>query len=118
MFTVYEREEVLIECSRITHNKNDDQPYWEKIDENDNSCNLIIREGKEGSRYGLKKDPSCLKILNTQMSDGGYYYCCIDYSASNRGYCHCCIDYSASNGKQTVRSKIIKLIIEKSRHIL
>ena len=103
MYTVYEREEVLIEFSEITNNKYDGEPYWEKIDENDESCNLTIREDKEG-KYGLKKDPSCLKILNTQMSDRGYY--------------HCCIDYSASNGKETARSRIIKLIIQKSRHIL
>ena len=102
-FTVYEREEVLIECSVITNNKNDGQPYWEKIDENDESCNLTIREDKEG-RYGLKKYPSRLTILDTQMSDRGYYHCCIDYSASNR--------------KETARSKKVKLIIEKSRHIL
>jgi hypothetical protein len=64
---------------------------------------LTIREDKEG-RYGLKKDPSRLTILDTQMSDRGYYHCCIDYSASNR--------------KETARSKKVKLIIEKSRHIL
>jgi hypothetical protein len=96
-FTVYEREEVLIECSVITNNKNDCQPYWEQIDENDESCNLTIREDKEG-RYGLKKYPSRLTILDTQMSDSGYYHCC--------------------NRKETTRSKKVKLIIEKSGHIL
>jgi hypothetical protein len=103
MLTVYEREEVLIECDEITNNKNDGQPYWEKIDENDESRNLTIRKDEKG-RYGLTKDPPSLKILNTQMSDKGYYLCCIDYSASDR--------------TETARSQIIKLSIQKSRHIL
>jgi hypothetical protein len=103
MFTVYEREEVLIECSEIRNNKNDGQAYWEKIDENGDSCNLTIREDTEG-KYGLKRDPPCLKILNVQISDRGYYRCCINYSASNE--------------KEPARSEKAKLIIEKSRHIL
>ena len=100
MFTVYESEEVLIECSEIRNNKNDGQPYWERIDENGESCILTIREDKEG-KYGLERYPPCLKILNVQMSDRGYYRCCIVYSAS-----------------KTVRSEKANLIIEKSRHIL
>jgi hypothetical protein len=64
---------------------------------------LTIRKDEKG-RYGLTKDPPSLKILNTQMSDKGYYHCCIDYSASDR--------------TETARSKIIKLSIQKSRHIL
>ena len=118
MFTVYEREEVLIECSEIRNNKNDGQPYREKIDENGDSCNLIIREDTEG-KYGLKRDPPCLKILNVQMSDRGYYRCCIlNVQMSDRGYYRCCINYSASNEKEPARSEKAKLIIEKSRHIL
>ena len=103
MLTVYEREEVIIECSVITNNKNDGQPYWKKIDENDESCNLTIREDKEG-KYGLKRDPPCLKILNVQMSDSGDYYCCIEYSTSD--------------GKKKARSQKAHLIIKKSKHIL
>jgi hypothetical protein len=61
--TVYEREEVLIECSEITKNKNDGQPYWERFGGNGESCNLTIIEGK----YGLKRDPPCLTILDVQI---------------------------------------------------
>ena len=101
--TAYEREEVLIECRVTTNNKNHDQPYWEKIDDNDESGNLIITKDEKG-RYGLTKDPPSLKILNTQMSDNGYY--------------HCCIDYLASHPRKTAKSELIKLSIQKSRHIL
>jgi hypothetical protein len=103
MFTVYEREEVLIECSKIRNNKNDGQAYWERIDENGYSCNLTIREDTDG-KYRFKRDPPCLTILNVQMSDSGDYYCCIEYSTSD--------------GKNTVKSERVHLIIEKSRHIL
>ena len=96
-FTVYETEEVSIKCNEIKNKKKDDQFFWERIDERDENKNLTIREDKEG-RYGLKKYPSRLTILDTQMSDSGYYHCC--------------------NRKETTRSKKVKLIIEKSRHIL
>ena len=99
-FTVVEREEVLIECSEIRNNKNDGQPYWQRIDENGEKKSLTIKEGK----YGLKRDPPCLNILNLQMSDSEDYYCCIEYSTSD--------------GKKTVRSKKAHLIIKKSKHIL
>ena len=103
-FIVYETEDFLIKCSEIRNNKNDGQPYWERTDENGESCNLTIKEDKE-NKYGLERYSPCLKILNVHMSDGGYY--------------RCCIDYSASNGKEeTVRSEKANLIIEKSRHIL
>jgi hypothetical protein len=45
-----------------------------------------------------------LTILNAQMSDSGYYYCCIEYSTSD--------------GKKKVKSERVHLIVEKSRHIL
>jgi hypothetical protein len=41
--------------------------------------NISIIEGK----YGLKRDPPCLTILDVQMSDSGDYYCCIEYSTSD-----------------------------------
>ena len=103
MFTVYEREEVLIECSKIRNNNNDGQAYWQKIDEKGYSCNLTRREDTEG-KYRLKRDPPCLMILNVQMSDSGNYYCCLEYSTSE--------------GKKTVESQKAQLIIEKGRHIL
>jgi hypothetical protein len=53
ILTVYEREEVLIDCSVIRNNNNDGPTYWKKIDENDESCNLTIREDKEG-KYHLE----------------------------------------------------------------
>ena len=99
-FIVYETEDLLIKCSEIRNNKNDGQPYWERIDENGESCNMTIKEDK----YCLERYPPCLKILNVQMSDRGYYLCCIDYSTSD--------------GKKTVRSEKAHLIIKKSKHIL
>ena len=102
-FTVYETEEVSIICNEIRNNKNYGEPYWERIDGNGKSCNLTIREDKEG-KYGLKRDPPCLKILNVQMSDRGHYCCCIEYTTSN--------------GIQTAKSEKAHLIIEESKHIL
>jgi hypothetical protein len=66
---------------------------------NGESCNLTIREDKEG-KYGLKRDPPCLKILDVQMADSGDYYCCIRYSTSD--------------GEKTMESQKAHLIIEKS----
>jgi hypothetical protein len=103
ILTVYEGEEVLIECSVKRNNNNDGPTYWEGIDENGVSCTLKITEDKE-DKYDLKKDNSSLTILNTTMSDSGNYRCYIDYSASKR--------------HETAISETAKLIIEKSRHIL
>jgi hypothetical protein len=102
-FIVYETEDFLIKCSEIRNNKNDGQPYWERIDEDGESCNLTIKEDKE-NKYGLERYPPCLKILNAAMSDSGYYCCCIEYSTSN--------------GRKIARSEKAHLIIEKSRHLL
>ena len=101
--TVYENELVSIGCSKIRNNKNDDQLFWERIHENDEKNKLTIRENTE-DRFNLSKDPPRLTILNAQISDSGDYYCCIEYSTSER--------------KKTVRSKQAHLIIEKSRYIL
>jgi hypothetical protein len=53
---------VSIVCNEIRNNKNYGEPYWERIDGNGKSCNLTIIEGK----YGLKRDPPCLTILDVQ----------------------------------------------------
>ena len=103
MFTVYEREEVLIECSKIRNNNNDGQAYWQKIDQKGYSCNLTRREDTEG-KYRLKRDPPCLTSSDVQMSDSGDYYCCIEYSTSDV--------------KKTVKSEKAHLTIKKSKHIL
>jgi hypothetical protein len=103
MFTVYENELVSIRCKEIRNKKNDDQVFWEKFDEHDQENNMTIREKKEG-RFDLEIDPPCLTILNVQMSDNGYYNCCIEYSTSDR--------------KKTVRSVKAHFIIKKSKHIL
>jgi hypothetical protein len=101
-FTVYESELVSIRCKEIRNKKYDDQLFWERIDEHKEN-NLTIREKIKG-RFDLEIDPPCLTILNAQMSDSGYYYCCIEYSTSD--------------GKKTMRSQKAQLIIRKSRHIL
>ena len=101
--TDYVSELVSIRCKKIRYKKNDGQLYWEKIDENGESCYLTIREKIEG-RFDLETDPPCLTILNAEMSDSGYYYCCFEYSTSD--------------GKKTAKSEKAHLIIEKSRHIL
>ena len=101
MFTVYETEEVLIECSKIRNSKNCGEPYWERIVEDDKKHKSTIRLEK-GDEFDLETDPPCLKILDVQMSDRGYYRCCIDYS----------------DGKETVRSEKTHLVIKKSKHIL
>jgi hypothetical protein len=71
MFTVYESEEVLIECNEIRNNKNDGQPYWERIDENGESCILTIREDKEG-KYGLERYPPLSKKKGDLWWEGPY----------------------------------------------
>jgi hypothetical protein len=101
--TVYESELASIRYKEIRNKKNVDQLFWERIDEDDEKNNMTIREKKEG-RFKIEIDPPCLTILNAQMSDSGYYYCCFEYSTSD--------------GKKTVKSEKAKLIIEKSRHIL
>ena len=101
--TVYESELASIRCKEIRNKKNDDQLFWERIDEYNEENNLTIREKIKG-RFKIEIDPPCLTILNAQMSDSGYYYCCFEYSTSD--------------GKKTVKSKKAHLIIEKSRHIL
>ena len=102
-FTVYECELVSIRCKDIRNKKIDDQLFWERIGEHDEENNLTIREKKKG-RFDLEIDPPCLTILNAQMSDSGYYYCCIEYSTSD--------------GKKKVKSERVHLIVEKSKHIL
>ena len=101
-FTVYEKELVSIRCEKIRNDKENDQLFWEKVDEHGKN-KLKINENKK-DRFDLKRDPPCLTILNAQMSDSEYYYCCIKYSTSD--------------GKKTVRSQKAQLIIRKSRHIL
>jgi hypothetical protein len=101
-FTVYENEEVSIRCEKIRNNKENDELFWRKVDEHGTN-KLKINENKK-NRFDLKRDPPCLTILNAQMSDSGYYYCCIEYSTSD--------------GKKTVKTEKTHLIIEKSRHIL
>jgi hypothetical protein len=101
-FTVYENELVSIRCEKIRNDKENDQFVWEKVDEH-GKIKLTINENKK-DRFDFEIDPPCLTILNPQMSDSGYYYCCIEYSTSD--------------GKKTVRSKKAHLIIKKSKHIL
>jgi hypothetical protein len=102
-FTVYESELVSIRCKEIRNNKYDDQPFWQRIDEHNEENNLTITKKIKG-RFDLEIDVPCLTILNAQMSDSGYYYCCIEYSTSDE--------------MQIVRSQKAQLIIRKSRHIL
>ena len=101
-FTVYENELVSIRCEKIRNDKENDQLSWEKVDEH-GKIKLKINENKKDT-FDLETDPPCLTILNAQMSDSGYYYCCIEYSTSD--------------GKKTAKSEKAHLIIEKSRHIL
>ena len=100
--TVYESELVSIRCKEIRNDKENDEIFWEKVDEH-GKIQLKMNENKK-NRFYLKRDPPCLTILNARMSDSGYYYCCIEYSTSD--------------GKKTERSEKAHLIIEKSRHIL
>jgi hypothetical protein len=101
-FTGDENELVSIRCKKIRNDKENDQLFWEKVDEHGKN-KLKINENKK-DRFDLETDPPCLTILNAQMSDNGYYYCCIEYSTSD--------------GKKTAKSEKAHLIIEKSRHIL
>ena len=91
-----------IRYKEIRNKKNVDQLFWERIDEYEKN-NMTIRQKEEG-RFKIEIDPPCLTILNAQISDSGYYYCCFEYSTSD--------------GKKTAKSEKAKLIIEKSRHIL
>jgi hypothetical protein len=101
-FTVYVKELVSIRCEKIRNDKENDQLFWEKVDEHEKN-KLTIREKKK-DRFDLEIDPPCLTILDAEMSDSGYYYCCIEYSTSD--------------GKKTVKSQKAQLIIRESRHIL
>ena len=101
-FTVYENELVSIRCEKIRNNEENEQHFWEKIDEHGKSKLKITKNIKD--RFDLKRDPPCLTILKARMSDSGYYYCSIEYSTSD--------------GKKVVGSKKAHLIIKKSRHIL
>ena len=98
-FTVYENELVSIRCEKIRNDKENDQLFWEKVDEHGKN-QLKINENRK-DRFDLETDPPCLTILNARMSDSGYYYY-----------------YSTSDGKKTAKSEKAHLIIEKSRHIL
>ena len=102
-FIVDEGKSVAIECN-INYEQMCCQPFWERINENDETNKLTIREDKKDKYFGLKRDPPCLTILNAEMSDGGYYCCCIEYSTSN--------------GEETVRSKKAHLIVEEGMHKL
>ena len=66
-FTVYEKELVSIRCEKIRNDKENDQLFWEKVDEHGKN-KLKINENKK-DRFDLKRDPPCLTILNAQMSD-------------------------------------------------
>ena len=101
--TVYENEAVPIGCEEIENKTKDCRPFWAMIHEN-GETETLIEENKGGKYFGLERDPPCLTILNAQMSDSGYYCCCIKYSTSNGG--------------KIARSEKAHLIIEKSRHIL
>ena len=102
-FTVYESELVSIRCKEIRNKKDEDQLFWERINDQNEEDNLKIRETKEG-RFKIEINPPCLKIFNAEMSDSGDYYCCIEYSTSD--------------GQKTVKSQKAHLIIEESKHIL
>jgi len=102
-FNVDEGKSVAIECN-IIYEKKDRPPFWERFNENDETNKLTIREDKKDKYLGLKSDPPYLRILNSEMSDRGYY--------------RCCIEYSTSNGEETVRSKKAHLFVEKGMHKL
>jgi hypothetical protein len=50
------------------------------------------------------QSPYFLRILNAEMSDRGYY--------------RCCMEYSTSNGEETMRSEKAHLMVEKGMHKL
>ena len=101
-FNVDEGKSVAIECNIIYEKKY--RLFWEWINEDDEANILTIRENKTDKYFGLENDPPYLRILNSEMSDKGYY--------------RCCIEYSTSNGEETVRSKKAHLIVEKGMHKL
>ena len=103
-FKVDEGKSVAIEC-KIIDEENYCQPFWERIHENDETNILTIREDKKDKYSGLKCNPPYyLWILNAEMSDRGYY--------------RCCMEYSTSNGEETMRSEKAHLIVEKGMHKL
>jgi len=102
--TVVEGRSVAIECNNIIYGKKYRPPFWEKIHENDETNKWTIREDKKDKYLGLESDPPYLRILNAEMSDRGYY--------------RCCIEYSTSNAEETVRSNKAHLIVEEGMHIL
>ena len=101
-FNVDEGKSVAIECNEFIIDEKR-PPFWEWIHEDDETNKLTIREDKK-DKYLLNSDPPYLRILNAEMSDRGYY--------------RCCIEYSTSNGEETVRSKKAHLIVEKGMHKL
>jgi hypothetical protein len=103
-FNVDEGNSVAIECN-INYEKKYRPPFWERINEDDEKNILTIRENKKDKYFGLKSDPPYfLRILNAEMSDRGYY--------------RCCMEYSTSNGEETMRSEKAHLIVEKGMHKL
>ena len=103
-FNVDEGNSVAIECN-INYEKKYCTPFWERIHENDETNILTIREDKKDKYFGLKSDPPYfLRILNAEMSDRGYY--------------RCCVEYSTSNGEETMRSEKAHLMVEKGMHKL
>ena len=101
-FNVDEGKSVAIECNIIYEKKY--RSFWERINEDDETNILTIKKGNTDKYLGLESDPPFLRILNSAMSDRGYY--------------RCCIEYSTSNGEETVRSKKAHLNVEKGMHKL
>ena len=95
---------VSIQC-KIIYEEKYGPPFWEWINEDDEKNKLTIREGKKDKYLILKSDSYYLRILNAEMSDRGYYRCCIEYSTSN-------------GEKKTVGSEKAHLIVEKGMHKL
>jgi hypothetical protein len=72
-FKVDEGKSVAIECKIIDEEKYG-PPFWERINENDETNILTIREDKKDKYLGLKSGPPYnLWILNAEMSDRGHY---------------------------------------------
>ena len=79
-FNVDEGKSVAIECNEFIIDEKR-PPFWEWIHEDDETNKLTIREDKK-DKYLLNSDPPYLWIFNAEMSDRGYYRCCIEYSTS------------------------------------
>ena len=103
-FNVDEGKSISIEC-KIIYEEKYGPPFWERINEDDEKNILTIREDKKDKYFGLRSDPPYfLRILNAEMSDRGYY--------------RCCMEYSTSNGEETMRSEKAHLMVEKGMHKL